>query len=416
MIRTGIAIFTLALTFMAPDHVSGQSVEASDSAFVCENGVCDTLCGDSILYDRIYAELDTLTLEQKAARMIIVGMRGTSLSDAVKRDIDLGAAGVILFEHNIYPAGKGVDSKERLSRLCAGLKEYAARPLIVAVDQEGGLVNRLKSKYGFPYMPSAAYLGGLDNADTTRYYGDVIAGAVAEAGFNVNFTPCVDLNVNPTCPVIGRFDRSFSADAGVAVRNASIIVEEHRKHGLATSLKHFPGHGSSKVDSHKGFTDITATWSGYELEPFRRMIDSGACDMMMVGHLYNSRIDSVYPATLSKAAIDGLLRGKLGFDGVVITDDMHMKAIADNYSLEESLRLTVEAGVDLIILSSNIPGHTEPVLRQAIGAICRLVRSGVIPESRLDMSIARVRLLMERTAMAGQCTATAPIRRTGQAL
>ncbi len=101
-------------------------------------------------------------------------------------------------------------------------------------------------------MPSAAYLGRLDNADTTRYYGDVIAGAVAEAGFNVNFTPCVDLNVNSTCPVIGRFDRSFSADAGVAVRNASIIVEEHRKHGLATSLKHFPGHGSSKVDSHKG--------------------------------------------------------------------------------------------------------------------------------------------------------------------
>lgn len=369
---------------MTPAYASGQYTEARDSSLAVGAGVCDTLSAG------IHAGLDTLTLEQKAARMIIVGMRGTSVNDAVRRDIDLGAAGVILFEHNIYPAGKGVDSKARLSRLCAGLKEYAARPLIVAVDQEGGRVNRLKSKYGFPQMPSAAYLGALDNADTTRYYGDAIAGAVAGAGFNVNFTPCVDLNINPSCPVIGKVDRSFSADAGVVVRNASIIVEEHRKHGLLTSLKHFPGHGSSWVDSHKGFTDVTATWSVRELEPFRRMIDSGACDMVMVGHLYNSRIDSLYPATLSKAAIQGLLRGELGFDGVVITDDMHMKAIADNYSLEESLRLAIEAGVDLIILSSNIPGHTEPALRQSVDVICRLVREGVIPESRLDESIARV--------------------------
>lgn len=389
MRKIGFVALVLASMLTLSERAFGQSVELCDSVAVSESG--DTIIG-------VYAGMDTLTLEQKAARMIIVGMRGTSVNDAVRRDIDLGAAGVILFEHNIYPAGKGVDSKERLSRLCAGLKEYAGRPLIVAVDQEGGLVNRLKSKYGFPDMPSADYLGRLDNADSTRHYGDVIAGAVADAGFNVNFTPCIDLNVNPSCPVIGKVRRSFSADAGVAVRNASIIVEEHRKHGLITSLKHFPGHGSSWVDSHKGFTDVTGTWSSYELEPFRRMIDSGACDMVMVGHLYNSRIDSLYPATLSKATVNGLLRGSLGFDGVVITDDMHMKAIADNYSLEESLKLTIEAGVDLIILSSNIPGHTEPVLRQSIDAICRMVRSGVIPESRLDASIARVMALMERAS------------------
>jgi len=393
MIR--IFIISIALAAVALCPASGRIRNSAAG----EYPECDTVTAisDSIICERIRAEIDTLTLEQKAARMIIVGMRGTSLGDAVKRDIDLGAAGVILFEHNIYPVGKGVDSKERLSRLCAGLKEYAGRPLIVAVDQEGGLVNRLKTKYGFPAMPSAAYLGGLDDADTTRYYGEVIARAVADAGFNVNFTPCIDLDVNPSCPVIGKVHRSFSSDAGVVVRNASIIAEEHRRHGVVTSLKHFPGHGSSTVDSHKGFTDITGTWSGYELEPFRRMIESGACDMVMVGHLFNSRIDSLYPATLSKAAVEGLLRGRFGFDGVVVTDDMHMKAIADNYSLEESLKLTLEAGVDLIILSSNIPGHTEPVLRQSIDAICELVRSGLLSESRLDASIARVRMLLERT-------------------
>lgn len=339
--------------------------------------------------------IDSLTLEQKAARMLIVGMVGTEIDDEVKRDIDLGVGGVILFERNIHPAGKKVDSKKRLAQLCHDLSDYAARPFIVSIDQEGGKVNRLKSKYGFAEMPSAAWLGAVNDIDTTRKYARLVAATVDSMGFNVNFTPCVDINVNPSCPVIGKVERSFSADADTVAAHASIVMQEHSKLGVATSMKHFPGHGSSKADSHNGFTDVTETWSERELEPYRQMIDRGVCNMVMVGHLFNRNIDSIYPATLSQKTIEGLLRDSLGFNGVVVTDDMHMGAITKNYSLERSLRLAINAGVDLIILSSNIPGHTEKVSDKAIKAICRLVRSGKISEHRLDESINRVEALLD---------------------
>lgn len=344
-----------------------------------------------------FGQSDSLTLEQKAARMIIVGMRGNTINAAVKADIDRGVAGIILFEHNICPVTDCNDSKARLGRLCRDLRDYAGRSsFIVSVDQEGGRVNRLKTKYGFPTMISAERIGKINNTDTTRKYGAVIAGAVSDAGFNVNFTPCVDVDVNPLCPVIGKVERSYSDNEETVARHASIIIGEHHKKGVVTSLKHFPGHGSSQVDSHKGFTDVTNSWSERELIPFKKLIDNGMCDMVMVGHLFNSKIDPVYPATLSKKTIDGLLRTQLGWNGVVITDDMHMKAISENYTLEESLELAINAGIDLIILSSNIPGHTDPVSKEAIDAICRLVRSGKIPESRLDESIERVETLMSQ--------------------
>ncbi|MDE7134100.1 MAG: hypothetical protein K2N86_02335 [Rikenellaceae bacterium] len=338
--------------------------------------------------------IDSLTLEQKAARMLIVGMVGTEIDDEVKRDIDMGVGGVILFERNIYPAGKKVDSKKRLAQLCRDLVDYAGRPFIVSVDQEGGKVNRLKSKYGFADMPSAEWLGRVNDPDTTRKYARLLAATVDSMGFNVNFAPCVDVNVNSSCPVIGKVQRSFSADADTVALHASIVMQEHAKLGVAASMKHFPGHGSSKVDSHNGFTDVSDTWSERELEPYRQMIYRGMCNMVMVGHLFNRNIDSIYPATLSKKTI-GLLRDSLGFNGVVVTDDMHMGAITKNYSLERSLRLAINAGVDLIILSSNIPGSTNKVSDKAVKAICKAVRSGKISEHRLDESINRVEALLE---------------------
>ncbi len=339
------------------------------------------------------------TLEQKAARMLIVGMRGTELrpDNPVVKDIrDRGVGGVILFEHNITPIEKGMDSKARLTRLCQDLQALRTDKLLISIDQEGGRVNRLKTKYGFPRTVSQAYLGKTDNEDTTRHYAGIIARTLEETGFNTNFTPCVDINVNPDCPVIGKVERSFSADPETVIRHASYVIDEHRKRGILTAVKHFPGHGSSSADSHLGFTDVSNSWTEKELLPYRTLLKNGGCDMVMISHVFNRRIDSVYPATLSRETVTGLLREQLEWDGIAVTDDMHMKAISDNYSLEESLQLAINAGIDMIILSSNIPGNTDCISQQAIDLIVKSVREGKIEESRIDEAVARIdRLLNE---------------------
>lgn len=339
-----------------------------------------------------------IPLEKRVARMLIVGFRGTEVKSGDQIVADLsqrGVGGVILFEHNITPVEKGLDSKARLKTMCHKLHSLSELPIIVSIDQEGGKVNRLKTKYGFVPSVTHEYLGKLDNEDSTRYYSALTAGQLIELGFNTNFTPCVDVNVNPKCPAIGRFGRSISADPYEVVEHAGYMMDEHHKQGVMTALKHFPGHGSSTMDTHTSFTDVTNTWSEDELIPYSELLKESDGSMVMVSHVFNSKIDDTYPATLSKKTISGLLRGSLGWDGVVITDDMHMKAISDLYSLKESLTLTINAGVDMIILSSNIPGNTDPVSQQAIDAIVEQVRAGEISEERINESYNRISSLFE---------------------
>lgn len=336
---------------------------------------------------------EPVTLEQKVARMLIIGFRGTEITDNmdVVKDIrDRGVGGIILFEHNITPVEKKLNSVERLKNMCAKIHELAPRPIIVSIDQEGGKVNRLKTKYGFVPSVTQEYLGTLDNEDSTRYYAKLMANQLRDLGFNVNFTPSVDVNVNPKCPVIGKFGRSFSSDPYTVVKHGRIVMDVHHRYGVKTAIKHFPGHGSSAVDSHLGFTDVTDTWQEDELIPFRDLLSDVSENMVMISHVFNRNMDDKYPATLSHNIITGILRERLGWDGVVITDDMHMKAISDHYTLKESLTLTINAGTDMIILSSNIPGNTSPVSTQAIEAIVSQVRSGDISEERIDESYRRI--------------------------
>lgn len=332
-------------------------------------------------------------LQRKVARMFIVGMRGTELTEdnVVIDDIkEKGVSGVILFEHNIYPANKGVNSIEKLKKLCHDLQSVTDRKILVSIDQEGGRVNRLKEKYGFKKMVSHQYLGDIDNKDTTILYAGNIAKEVKDAGFNTNFAPCVDVNINKQCPVIGKIERSFSDDPYKVSEHAKYFIEEHHRQGLYCAVKHFPGHGSSLTDSHKGFVDVTSTWQEEELIPYKAILQDGGCDMVMISHVFNSKIDDKYPSTLSGKCVDSLLRGVLGWNGVVVTDDMHMKAISDNYSMSEALMLTINAGCDMIIISSNISKDTDYIAKHAIDAIVKLVEEGKITESRIDESLARI--------------------------
>ncbi len=351
-----------------------------------------------------------IPLEEKVARMVVVGMPGVELTptsvirdDITKRRV----GGVILFEANVVtneekklPAEElaKIDFKGRLTKLTAELRSLADYPLFISIDQEGGLVNRLKERYGFVPSLRQDSLGKIDNETTTRSYAAATAQQLVELGINVNFAPSVDVNINPDCPVIGGVGRSLSADADVVARHAGYIMEEHHKRGVVTAIKHFPGHGSSLADTHNGLADVTDTWQECELTPYRELLtkESVGENMVMVSHVFNRNIDPQYPATLSFKTITGLLREDLGWDGVVITDDMHMKAITDFYTDAESLTLTINAGTDMIILSSNLPTKQGlHITDMVIDTIVAQVRAGAISEERINESFERICRLYE---------------------
>ncbi|MFI3248718.1 MAG: glycoside hydrolase family 3 N-terminal domain-containing protein [Rikenellaceae bacterium] len=339
------------------------------------------------------------SLEHQAAKLLMIGVKGTSLSDnnpVIEDVVDRGVSGIILFEHNIEPVETGIDSRAHFEGFITDLKTLRQEPILIAIDQEGGLVNRMKSKYGFVNMLSHKEVGEADGNSLARKNGAVIASEVASVGINVNFAPVVDVDINPKCPVIGGVKRSFSADANRVAELAYIYVEEHHKHGVLTSIKHFPGHGNSIMDSHLGFTDISDTWKKEELIPYKELINNKLCDMVMVSHLYNSKFDTEYPATLSKPTIDSLLRGVLGWQGVVVSDDMQMKAITDHYGFEQGVILALNAGVDLFIISSNIRDEEFSITDRFIKTVVDGVESGIIERARVDEAAARVEALLER--------------------
>lgn len=222
-----------------------------------------------------------------------------------------------------------------------------------------------------------------------------MAQVLASVGVNLNLAPVVDLNVNPDNPVIGALGRSFSADPAVVTRQALAFIDAMHADGILCTLKHFPGHGSSTADSHLGFVDVTNTWSPTELEPFRNIINAGKSDAIMTAHIFNARLDPDYPATLSHATITGILRNQLGYDGVVLTDDMQMGAIANYYGFEQAIELAINAGADIIsIASTTISGGDAG--GRAFAAIADAVAAGRIPAARIDESSARIQRLKQR--------------------
>lgn len=207
----------------------------------------------------------------------------------------------------------------------------------------------------------------------------------------------VDVNVNATNPIIGAIGRSFSRNPDVVAEQALTFIETHHEHDVLCTLKHFPGHGSSKADSHLGFVDVTETWSERELIPFRRVIQAGKADAVMTAHIFNEDWDPEYPATLSYATITGMLRGQMGYDGVVITDDMQMGAIANFYEFPEAVEAAVLAGADIIAIANNSV-YVPTAGADAFAAIMDAVHVGRITEQRIEQSYQRIMRLKSRLA------------------
>ncbi|WP_153304184.1 glycoside hydrolase family 3 protein [Desulfovermiculus halophilus] len=340
---------------------------------------------------------DNENLEAMIGEMLLVGFRGLEVdkTSPIIDDIAQGrVGGVILFDYDVARSSfqRNIASPGQLKALTADLQAASKDTLLIAVDQEGGKVSRLKEKYGFPPRPSQARLGKHNHPELTRRHAEQTAAVLAEMGINLNLAPVVDVNVTPDNPVIGGLGRSFSADPDIVVRHAAEVIAAHREHNVLTALKHFPGHGSSTRDSHHGFTDVTDTWTERELQPYTRLFQSPDADMVMTAHVFNARLDPNWPATLSAETLDRLLRREMGFEGVIISDDMQMGAIRDSYSLKTALERTILAGTDLIIFGNNLV-YEPDIAQRCIQIISGLVRENRIPASRIQQSYERIRQL-----------------------
>ena len=355
------------------------------------------LCGFILSHTpQAIAQTDSLrasevSLEKMIGQMIMSGVGDFSYitDDApILREIEEGlVGGVIYFEKNV---NRNSPSKQ-LKRMSELLKQKSETPLFIGIDEEGGKVNRLKPKYGFPKTVSAQYLGGLDNADSTAFYANTTSALLSELGININFSPSVDVNVNPENPVIGKIGRSYSEDECKVARHAAEVIKTHRTNGVITVLKHFPGHGSSRADTHLGIADVSDYWQFKELMPYKNLLDSGLVDAVMTAHIVNRHLDdSMLPATLSPTIVNNILRKMMGFDGVVFSDDMQMHAISKEYTLEEAIKLAIEAGVDVLMFANNVANSDKHSGREVHGIILNLVRSGQIPVSRIEESYTRI--------------------------
>jgi beta-N-acetylhexosaminidase len=348
-------------------------------------------------------------LRTMIGQMLLIGFRGTTAASAasVMEDIRQRALGGVVLFSTDQPTGsstRNIESPSQLATLTAALQDAAldaepGLPLLISDDAEGGRVSRLDPAHGFPATESAAALGARNDPAYTQDAAARIAATLAAAGINLNLAPVVDLNVNPDNPIIGALDRSFSADPDIVTSQAAAFVRGHHELRILTTLKHFPGHGSSTGDTHLGVVDVTDTWSEVELAPFGNLVEDGLADAVLTAHVFNASLDPEHPATLSRPTITGILRERLGFDGVVLSDDMQMGAIRDAYGYEDAVRLAINAGVDILTIA-NQQVFEEGIVASTIDLVAGMVDAGDITEARIGESWRRIQAFKARLSAA----------------
>jgi beta-N-acetylhexosaminidase len=342
-------------------------------------------------------------LKQKIGQMLIIGFRGTEIEDTsyISKTMDaLNLGGVILFDKD-NPSGqfpRNIVNPSQTKKLIEDLNKYSPGPLFISVDAEGGNINRLKEDYGFKNIPSAEQMGkGM--VEETKNQANLLGQELRELGFNMDFAPVVDVNVNPKNPVIGLLERSFSNNPETVFEHASSFISGLHENNIIPAIKHFPGHGSSTSDSHLGIVDVTNTYKQEELIPYQKLIEAGYSDIVMTAHIINTKIDPTYPATLSPLFIKNILREQLGFKGVVISDDMQMGAIVDNYGYDEAIIRAINAGCNMLIISNNGKTYDEKAPYDAVNIIFAAIKKGEISEKQINDSYNRIQELKNRYEM-----------------
>ena len=317
-------------------------------------------------------------------QLLIVGLPAKTPDDASARLLaqqltEGKVGGSILLRHNI---------KDRDSVLALTDLFMRANPQVLnAVDQEGGLVQRLSKELGFTRLPRARWVAtNLSRLQARELYFEA-GEEMRRAGFNLNLAPSVDWH-DPENPVIGKHGRSFGSHQEIIERYATSFIEGMQRAGLAATLKHFPGHGTSQGDSHNGFVDITSTWTEKELVPFQRL--AARAHLVMGGHLFHPRFsDGELPITFSTRALQSELRDQLGFSGAIITDDLDMGAIRKTYSLEDAVVRSLQAGNDLILMSNSL-AYDPDLPDKTVDWVLRAIKEHRLGMARLRDAYQRV--------------------------
>lgn len=325
-----------------------------------------------------------MTIRDTVGQLLMVGFQGTELSRTFLDWVqEYRPGGVILFSRNLV-------DPEQVARLTNALQEHAPNPpLLIAIDEEGGCVSRLPR--GFTTFPAASKIATCHSPDVAYGAAEVTARELRSVGINMNLAPVLDVNSNPDNPIIG--DRAYGTQPEQVCTYGMAVMQGLEDNGIIPCGKHFPGHGDTMTDSHHVLPVVEADRTrldAVELEPFRRAIRRGL-PATMTAHVRYPALDAEAPATLSRPILTDLLRNRLGFEGVTLTDDMEMRAILDHQSIGEASVRALQAGADMVVIC-----HRQERQREAVGAIEQALERGELSRERLTASVARIRALKKQ--------------------
>ena len=329
-------------------------------------------------------------LQEMYGQLVIKGFAGLTANDVrvrtARRAIEQGLLGGVIFYQ------KNIENPTQVAALTKVFRTADTRYTpIIAVDEEGGAVERLNRHKGFNYTPGHFRMQQRNTVAQARKRYDAMARELIKSGFNTNLGPVVDLRLNPDNPVIALNRRSFGLHPLYVARYAQSFVAAHDAEGIGTALKHWPGHGSSTSDTHWRFVDVTKHWKRVEIEPYRRLLANGYSGMIMTSHIYHHDWGNGenLPASLSPIAVKTMLRDELGFDGVIITDDLQMRSISSKRPLDEAIIMALAAGNDIALIG-NVLAQAPENPDFAVRAIARGVREGRLNFKQLYRSWQRV--------------------------
>lgn len=327
----------------------------------------------------------TPNIKTMVGQMVMVGFEGQMPTEItpVLEAIEEGSVGGVLL------LGRNIADGQQLKTLTSTLQANAKRtPLLIAVDQEGGKVARLNSNNGFETFVSAKEVATQMSLEEASVLYGHMAKQLKVHGINYNLAPVVDIE-NPHSPIIGDIGRSFSPHVTTVSLYAQAFTQAFARENIATALKHYPGHGSATTDSHNTLTDVTDSWSFDELRPYYDFIQTNQAQSIMVAHVYLRQFDPNFPASLSKILITDILRERMGFEGVVISDDMLMKGVAQGFSFEERIIHAINAGVDIVIVSDfYTQGMSVP--ERIAKSVHEAINRGEIKLQTLEEAYARI--------------------------
>jgi beta-N-acetylhexosaminidase len=347
---------------------------------VKDNKPAETTGNNNNPTDSITAQISEMSLTEKIGQLVMTGIDSYTNDEHSKELINkYKVGGFILLGQNIK------DTNQTLSLINSLKASNSANkiPLFLGIDEEGGRISRLAGE--FTRLPTNKAIGEKNNSELSFNIGNILGEELKAFGLNLDFAPVLDINSNPKNPIIG--DRSFGANSEVVSSLGVSTMKGIQAQGIASGVKHFPGHGDTSVDSHIGlpvvYNDLNRLKS-FELLPFSKAIANGA-DMVMVAHILLPKIDRDNPASFSKAVSTDVLRNYLKYDGVVITDDMTMGAVVKNYDIGQSAVKSLNAGTDIILVCHDFDKESA-----VINAITKAVENNIISEKSIDEKLQRV--------------------------